>query len=401
MKFSYRAKTTDGVITKDVLEANSEKEAVKILSEQKLFVLDITEDKAQNIAGLELNFLSSVSLKDKIVFTKELAMMIKGGLPLVDALESLQEQTENKNLSRATKDIANDVKGGMALSKALAKHSNIFQKLYIAIVSSGEQSGKLDEVLEKLAEQLQKDYDLIAKVKSAISYPLVIVVALVGIMVLMMIFVVPKLKDIFTDMGAELPLITRIILGISDWLVKFWYIALLIIVALIIGFYLAGKNAKTAYSLDRVKVRLPIFGELIKKIYFARFARTMGTLVGAGLPILNSLATVKEVVNSPYLADYFDRISAEVESGVALSTSMRKQKVFPAMICQMLAMGEKSGRIDNVLFDLADFYDKEVTNTTANLASLIEPILILVVGAGVGLAVASVIMPIYSLVNVI
>jgi len=405
MQYTYSAKNQEGQRLTGVIEAGSEVEAAKILKNHQLFVLEIKKEKA-GLPGmshsLKIPFLSDrVSLKDKIIFTQQLAMMIKAGLPLVEAFRALEEQTENKYFSKTIAEIASEVKGGRALSETLAKFPKIFNQLYISIVRSGEKSGKLDEVLERLADQLQKDYDLIAKIKAAVTYPIVVIVALVGIVILMLIFVVPQLKSIFQDLGAELPLTTRIVLGASDAIRNYWYIFLVVILGLIFSLRYWARTATGGLIWDNFKLKIPLIGPLTRKIYMARFTRTMGTLVASGLPMLDIIETVSGVINNRLYQEAFKRISKDIENGVPLSSALDKQKIFPPMIYHLVAIGEKSGKLDFVLLSMANFFDKEVETTTANLATLVEPILIIIIGTGVGFVVASVIMPIYSLVNAI
>lgn len=408
MKFTYHAKsakTQEGKIQTGMIEAGSEAEAAKILKNNQLFVLNMKKEEA-GLPGinksLKIPFIfNRVSLKDKIIFTQQLAMMIKAGLPLVEAFTALEEQTENKYFSKTIAEIADEVKGGKALSETLAKYPKIFNNLFISIVRSGEKSGKLDEVLERLADQLQKDYDLISKIKAAVTYPIVVIVALVGIVILMLIFVVPELKSIFKDLGAELPITTRIVLGISDAIINYWYIFLVVILGLVFGIRFWARTAAGGLVWDNFKLKIPLIGPLTRKIYMARFARTMGTLVASGLPMLEIVETVSGVINNRVYQDAFKRISKDIENGIQLSTTLNKQRIFPAMIYHLVAVGEKSGKLDYVLLSMATFFDKEVETTTSNLATLVEPILIILIGAGVGFVVASVIMPIYSLVNTI
>jgi len=404
MDFNYKAKNHAGAESQGIVSAETEKQAIEILSKQGLFVLDIKHGHAQKTntgKGLNFTFKKKVSLKDKIIFTNQLSIMIKTGLPLIEALGALKEQTENPTFVQAITEITEDVRGGTALSVALAKHPDIFPQLYISVTASGEKSGKLDVVLERLADQLQKDYDLITKVKSAITYPIVIVCALVGVVVMMLVYVVPKMKSIFDEMGIALPLPTRILLSISDFTVNYWYIVLLIIIGIVIGINYWAKTPRGNLAIDTFKIKVPLFGPLTKKIYLARFSRTTATLIASGLPMLDIISTDKTVVGNKYYDPVFDQILKDVESGIPLSLALKKHKIFPVMISQMISVGEKSGKIDQILSQLSGFYDKEVEATTSNMASLIEPILILIIGAGMGLAIISVIMPIYSLVNVI
>lgn len=400
MKYFYKAKNEKGQITEGEIDTASEKEATKLLGEKKLFILELRGE--QNLPIKKVGWRKKVSLKDKIIFTKELAMMVKGGLPLVEALQALAEQTDNQFFAKSINEITQDVKGGAALSKALAKHPKIFNNLYLAITASGEKSGKIDDTLARLADQLQKDYDLITKVKNAVTYPIVIVTALLGIVVLMLVFVVPQLKAIFSEIGVALPLPTRILLATSDFLVRFWYAVAILLLGLFWGLRTWAKTPGGRTISDKTKIRIPIFGALAKKIYLARFSRTTATLIASGLPMLEIIRTAKEVVTNTIYHQAFDGIYKDVESGVALSAALRKYPaLFPPMISQMVATGEKSGKIDEVLFNVADFFDKEVEATTGNLASLIEPILIIIIGIGVGITIASVLLPIYSLVKAI
>lgn len=405
MKYSYSCKNKEGKIIDGSIDARSEAEAAKALQGQGLFVLEMKKMGGPLPAigkPMDIPLISNrVALKDKIIFTQQLAMMIKAGLPLIDAFAALQEQTENKYFAKTIGEVAAEVKGGKPLSETLAKYPKIFNKLYISIVRSGEKSGKLDEVLERLSDQLQKDYELISKIKAAVTYPIVVIVALIGIVFLMLIFVVPQLKEIFRDLGAELPLTTRIVLGISDFIINYWYVLIALILILVFGIRLWAKTPSGELRWDNFKLKVPLIGPLIRKIYMARFARTMGTLVASGLPMLEIIETVGGIINNRIYQDSFKRISKDIENGLQLSNSLRKQKIFLPMIYHLVAVGEKSGKLDYVLLSMADFFDKEVETTTGNLATLVEPILIILIGAGVGFVVASVIMPIYSLVNTI
>ena len=399
MEFSYKAKNRAGKVVVGKTIAENEEQARKDIAKQDLFVLSIKNKKHHFLS--ELSFKKQVSAKDKIIFTRELAIMIRGGLPLIDALSTLEEQTENLEFKRVIKVIATDVRGGLALSKALAKHPQVFPDLYIAVTTSGERSGKLDEVLNRLSEQLQKDYDLTASVKNAITYPSVVIATLIMVVILMLIFVVPKMRTIFNDMGVALPLATRMLLSISSFVINYWYVILIIIVGLFLFIRFWNRTVAGGLAFDKMKIKIPIFGNLIKKIYLARFTRTTATLIASGLPMLEIIETDRVVVGNKYYEPIFDQIHQDVEGGVPLSLAMKKHKIFPVMISQMISVGEKSGKIDEMLLQLADFYDKEVAAITSNMAALIEPILMVIIGIGVGAAIIAIIMPIYSLVNVV
>lgn len=405
MKYIYQGKDANGQVQNGVIEAQNEDQASKLLREKNYYVLDLKAEGGNlknPVKNFEIPFFGKkVSLKDKIIFTQQLGMMLKAGLPMVDAFQALQEQTDNKYFSRVIGEIATEIKGGKPFSEIIARYPKIFSGFYIAIAASGEKTGKLDEVLERLADQLQKDYDLISKIKAAATYPILVIVTLVGIVILMMVFVIPNLKAIFSDMGAQLPLVTRIVLGTSDIIIKYWYIFIILVIAIVLGIRLMARTAKGGLIWDKFKLRIPLIGPLMKKIYMARFCRTTGTLVASGLPILNIIETVQGVITNRVYQNAFKKIAVDIESGIQLSDTLKKQQVFPSMIYHLVAVGEKSGKLDYVLLSAADFFDREVETTTNTLATLIEPILIILIAAGVGVVVASVIMPIYSLVNVI
>lgn len=406
MKFSYTSKTKEGKVQNGTLDAANETAAAKALQGQGLFVINLKpEGGSSATAEVKIPFLSfilnRVSLKDKIIFTQQLAMMTKSGLALIDAFSTIEEQTENKYFAKVIGEITKDVRGGRTLSTSLAKYPNIFSKFYVSVVAAGEKSGKVDEGLASLAEELKKDYDLITKIKAATTYPVLVIFAMFGIMILMLIFVVPELKKIFRDMGVELPLVTRIILGTSDIIINYWYIFFIIGIGLAFGIRYWIKTKRGRYVWDGFKIKIPIIGKLIKNIYYARFCRSAGTLVASGLPILNILKTTQEVLGNCLYQESLQKVAQKIETGQTFSNALKTEKLFPPMIYHLITVGEKSGKLDDILISTATFYDREVESTTNNLANLVEPILIIFIGAAVGLVVAAVIMPIYSLVNVI
>lgn len=398
MLYFYSAKTYSGENTKGEIESVDQFKAVKELKERQLIVLEIKEKKST----FDLSFLRfGVSLKEKVIFLSQLTMMLKSGLPLVEALEALKEQTSNKQFVEIIDEISIAIRGGKSLSESMQKYPNVFPSLYIGVISSGEKSGKLDEVTDRLAKQMQKDDDLYSKIKNALMYPAVILVAIAGVLTLVLVYIMPQVKKIFDDMNITLPLLTRMILGVSSFTEHFWWLIILIIIGIIIIFRSLLNNYAFKYAWDRMQLSLPIFGPFIKKIYMSRFTSNLATLVSAGLPMLEALDTTKGVVSNVIYQNAMERIYKDIENGVQFSASLKKEKVFPAMIAQLVNIGEKSGKLDLVLTDLSDFFDKEVENITRNLTTLLEPILTIIMGIGVALVVASVILPIYGLVNVI
>lgn len=374
-------------------------EANKRLREQGLIVLHI-EPSSQN-ERLTFSFhRHKVPLKEKIIFSRQLAVMIKAGLSIIKALESLGRQSENKFFQEAIKDLITQIQGGQTLSKAMEHHQKIFGDVYIAVVRAGEQTGQLSEVLINLAEQQEKEADLTSKVKGAMIYPAIIFCLLIAVIILIVIFVIPSLESIFTESGVKLPFMTRLLLGTSVITRKYYWLIIPTIVGTIMLLRLWFRTAPGREIYDRLKIKLPIFGSLTKKVYMARFARTMAMLIKASLPILESIKIIRRTISNVHYDRAFTRIEQEVESGKTFSGSIIKEPLFPPMVGQLVSLGEESGNMESVLLDVATFYDKEVDTLSKNLTTLLEPIMLIVMGIGIGFVVASVLGPIYSLVQV-
>ncbi len=398
MLFKYRAKDRQGKEESGTVEAAAQDHAVTLVLKKGLFVTKV-EPMSK---GLSLNltiFKSKVPLKEKIVFTQQMAVMIRSGLGIVTILKSLQEETNSKALGQALEKIIPEVESGGTLSSALAKFPEIFDSVYLSIVASGEESGKLDEVLERQAKQMDKTYDLVAKVRGALIYPAVITVALIGVAVFVLIFILPKLKSIFADSGVEMPAITKVIMGLGDLMTAYWYYLLAGLAALIAGLVAFHRTPSGKLFFDKLLLKLPIFGNLYTKSYMANFARTFASLSASGIPILKIFKVVKDVIPNVLYHREIEKISKEVENGKALSAVLKESKLFPSMIHQLTMVGEKSGKMDEVYTTLADFYERDVTNITKNLSSLIEPVMMIVLGAGIGLLLIAVLQPIYGLVG--
>jgi len=398
MIYQYEIKL-EGKTTKGEIEAGTEQEAAASLREKGGVVLAVAPKKdARPIIG---RLKGRVSLKDKILFTKQLAVMIKAGLPLDQALKVLSEQIPSKSMGRAIHDMARDVEGGIPLSQSMDKHPGIFPAVYVNLIKSGERSGKLEDVLFKLADQQEKDYELISKVRGAMIYPIVIFAALLGVMAIIILFVMPQIQKVFDDLDAALPLPTRILLSTSAFAREWFFVIAALFIGGIVGLRFYVRRSEEAHAWwDRVKLKVPIFGPLMKKIAMARFTRTTATLITAGLPMLEILDTVADVMGNVVYRDAVRRTRNQVEAGVALSKALSDEKIIPTIVSQVVAIGEKSGNLDFSLANIADFYDKEVDATTRNLSSILEPILMIAIGVGVGFVVISVISPIYNLVNV-
>jgi len=397
-KFKYKARDQRGQEKRGQVESKSPEEATALLVRRQLFVTEVVPIEGQ----LSISFFKKkVSLKDKIIFTEQLAVMIRAGLSVVDAIKSLRSETNSRELGDALDQVVVDVEGGLAFSEALKKHPKIFDQIYYSIVASGEQSGKLDEVLERLAQQMDKSYDLVSKVRGALIYPAVILVALVGVGIFVMIYIIPKLSDTFKDSGAEMPAITLAIVAVSVSLAQFWYFYLGGVILLIIAAAYFFRTPNGQNLADYLKLRIPVFGPLFKKAYMANFCRTFSSLSASGLPILEIFKVVKNVIPNQIYLKEIDKMAKEIESGIPLSKTLHQSTIFPAMIGQLALVGEKSGQMDEVFKTLANFYEREVGNITKNLSALIEPLMMLILGAGIGVLMIAVLQPIYGLVGAI
>lgn len=399
--FNYIAKNSSNQRSKGRVSADSQAEAIAKIRGQGLVILQLKEDKRSGSGSSQIShsnrFLNRVSEKDKIIFTQQLAIMSQAGLPISQALRALVEETANKHFTAIIKTIAVDVEGGTALSIAFAKHPNTFSRVYTSILKAGEKSGKVDEVLSKLAAQLEKDYDIKSKVKGALAYPAFVTVAMLVIVSLIMIFIIPQIQSIFSENNAKLPVLTTIVIAISNILRHQWYIIIAIMLAIFFGLRQYNRTAGGKMTIDKLKLNVPIFGTLNRKVSIARFARIFSTLLSSGIPMLEIFETCQDVMGNEVFRVEIGRAAKDIESGVEISAALKKQPHIPRMVTQLTAVGEKSGNIDVIYNNLANFMEKEVDNVTRNMTALLEPALMLVMGAVIGTIVIAILLPIYTL----
>jgi type IV pilus assembly protein PilC len=394
--YRYVAKDTNNKKKVDFISAFSEERA-----KQELQGKGYTIKSLKGSESIEMRILSAinrVSNKDLVVFSRQFAIMVSADLPVVKALEIIVEQTENIKLKMIVSEITFEVDAGSRLSEALASRSHVFSQFYINVVKSGETSGRLDEVLNYLADEMEKDYNIVSKIKGAMIYPLFVLVGLIVVGGVMMVFVVPELTSILERSGAQLPLSTRIVMGTSDFLAQFWWLIILVLGGGFVGLkVLIDKNESSRRIFDTFKLKLPVFGDLFQNIYIVRFTRSMHTLIVSGITITKSLSIVAEVVGNMVYKDLLEETLKEVEEGSSISTVLITSNKVPPMVPQMISVGEKTGRLDVVLDKITEFHESEINKTVNNLVSLMEPIIIVVLGVGVGVMIASILMPMYNL----
>ena len=397
--YRYSAMDSSGRTVGGTLEAESMELVRAKLSDLRYHVLSIRETRAR--AGVQgfMSSLQRVKLKDLVVFSRQFATMVDAGLSVVKCLDILQKQSRNPRMKEVIGAVKQDVAGGTSLTEALQRHPRIFSALYVNMIRSAEAGGILDTVLDRLATFLEKEQETRNKIKSAMTYPVVVFCFAMLMLVALLFFVLPKFKMIFESMGLELPLTTRLMLNSSLYLRQYWYIAIVVVVGTVVLLRLAVRTEKGRYAVDAAKLKLPVFGDLILKTAVSRFARTFGTLISSGVPVLRALEIVADTAGNLVVADTVSRARVSIKEGDKISTPLFGSKVFPVMVTQMIAVGEETGRLDQMLVKVANFYDEEVDATLKALTSLIEPLMIVGLGVIVGFIAVSVISPIYSLVG--
>jgi len=405
-KFQYTARTKEGKLESDIAEAPSLEAAISMLQNQQLVIIEIKPFIEAAYLNLNIltkqinNLLNRIKSEDIVLFSKQLAILIQAKVPLVQSLRVLTKQTRNPNFAGIINAVANDVDAGMIFSRALSKYPKVFSNFFIQMTRSGEISGRLEETLTYLSDYINKQYLLNSKVKGAMIYPAFILGAFVIVGVVMLIFVIPNITLILVESGQKLPLVTRILIGTSDFTKKWGWIVFIILGAMIYFTRVSiKKSPEWRYAYDGLKLRFPIFGELLKKIYLARFSETLSTLSSAGIAISQSLEITADVVGN----SVYKRIILEADEAVRKGSNIsmvfaRYPEILP-MVTQMISIGEQTGKLDSILKQISAFFTEEVNRAFDNIVNLIEPILIVVLGVGVGILVAAILLPIYNLVN--
>lgn len=404
-QFSYSARDKNGAISKGSLFAADRPAATASLAAKGLTPILVKETMAQKGGGIKgllsggISLGSKVKLQDKVIFSRQFATMINAGVPIVQSLNILREQSESPKLKTTVADVSKQVEGGATLASALASHPEVFNAIYVNMVKAGETGGILDQVLDRLATQQEKDAAVVSKVRSAMIYPAVITTATVSAFFFLMTVIVPKLSSIFQDAGAALPWYTKLMLLISGFLVHDWFIVIGGVVAVVVAFSRWRKTTKGRRTIDRLMLKAPIFGPILIKVNIARFARTFGSLMASGISVLDAINATKSALGSTVYQDELAAVAQKVKNGRPMSEHIRASKHFPAIVGQMLSVGEETGQMDTILLKLADFYEKEVDTVVEGITSIIEPILIIVLGGMVGFIVISVFGPISSIGN--
>jgi type IV pilus assembly protein PilC len=400
--FAYRVRTREGRVLEGKMEGDGEAAVAARLRAQGLLPVEISKEAKVKLKT-ELRILpEKVKLKDLAIFSRQFATMISSGLSLLRTLNILSEQTENSLLAKTTGALRDDVERGSSLSAAMSKHPKVFSELYVSMVRAGETGGQLDTILLRVADTFEADYKLRQKVKTAMTYPVIVAGIAVLLVTIMLLFVVPTFAKMFDDLGGELPLPTKILVVVSA---QTKILAPLFVVFCVIG-TIAYKRARAANAefrlrADRIKLKIPVFGQLFRKVALSRFSRTLGLLMRAGVPVLQALDTVAGATGNEVLARAALAVKESVRTGESMARPLEDQAVFPPMVVQMISVGEDTGALDAMLDKIADFYDQEVESLTESLTAMIEPIMIAVLGGIVGGMVVALYLPMFKIYELI
>ena len=398
MKFNYQARTKEGETRTGTVEAGTREAAIETLQRRDLVVIFLEQTSKVPFYARSLKFLQRIKSKELVMFYRQMAILFDANVSPLEALKILAEQTRNPLFKELIFEIEKDVKGGEPISQAMAKHSKVFSSFYVNVIKAGEASGKLHDVLRYLADHAEREYNLTHKIRGAFTYPAVILTLFLVVGVLMMIYIVPQLTTMLEELDQEIPFTTKVLIGTSKFLRSYIWLVALILIGLVVGLWRGIKTEKGRILFDRFKLRIPIFKEVFQKVYLARFSENLRTLLKGGIPILKALDITAIVIGNKIYENIVKEAREKVRKGETISSAFSAYpKEITPMLSQMVGVGEKTAQLDKILEKVASFYQEEVDRMVANMTQLIEPIMILILGAGVGFLVASILMPIYNI----
>ncbi len=399
--YVYKARDATGKPVKGTMDAANKEELIDKLHKMGYMTTQVTEA----IPGIKIETifdkLRGVSTEDMIMFNVQFSNLISAGIPILSSLDTLAKQIENKRLKETVGDVARNIEAGDSFSGALAKYPRIFSKLFINMVRAGEASGKLDTVLKRFAEFIEHQADLRQKIRGALFYPIILIFAGVAVTLFIVTFIIPQFAEIFLKAGIRLPLVTLILYKIGITIKHFWFSIILLVMVIVLGVRYYAQTERARFLIDRVKLRLPILGPLYRKAAISRFARTLATLVASGVPILQSLDIVKEVIENEVLGRVVENVRTSVERGQSLSEPLKISEEFPPDAVQMISVGEETGNLEGMLNKISDFYDMSLGYSIKKLTTVIEPLLLVIMGCMVGFIMASMLLPMFDMIKIL
>jgi type IV pilus assembly protein PilC len=398
MRYRYEAKNTNGGFRQGYIIAQDQAHAEALLTENGLVILTLAEQAEPLLDRLNIFGIGkSVPIKEMVLFARQLSTLIGAQVPLLQSLRILLVQITNEYLKKITQEVIDSIEGGDSLSLSLSRYPEVFGNVFVNVVHAGELSGTLDKSLLYLADQMEKDYELNHKVRSAMTYPIFVLAAVVLVGGFMFIFILPNLESVIIDQGGNIPLTTQLLISFTNFLTRYWWAIIVAFCALVAGFKYALKTVPGRYAWDRFKVSAPILGNIFQKIYLARFSRNLSTLIMGGIPIIKALQIVGELVSNVVYKDIILDAADKLTAGKQISEALMGHKEIPPIVTQMVQVGEQSATLTSILAKLATFYEKEVDSVIGSLTTLLEPIIILVLGVAVGVLCAGILLPIYTL----
>ena len=392
--YLYTARTAQGEVRTATIDASSRDDAAAQLKRLRLTVVKLDEVTKRKTSG-------KVTMRDIVIFTRQFSTMINSGLPLVQALDILATQSENPVLQEVTRQVVFDVESGHTVADALAKHPNAFTDLYVNMVAAGEAGGILDTILLRLATFMEKNDALVRKVKGAMIYPAVILSVAFGAVVILLVVVIPTFQTMFESAGVALPLPTRIVIVMSEFLQRFWWVVIAVVAALVVSLQRYYKTPDGHLVIDRILINAPVLGDMLRKSAVSRFTRTLGTLISSGVSILDGLEITAKTAGNRVVSDAIMESRASIAGGDTIAAPLAKSQVFPPMVISMISVGEQTGGLDEMLGKIADFYDEEVDAAVSGLLSLLEPVMVVFLGVVVGGMVVAMYLPIFDMINMV
>lgn len=399
-RFNFKAKDRNGKLISGLVEANDERHAASLIREKDLILLSLSTQRKDNLNLILNKFKNRIKEDDVATFTRQLATMVNAGLPITESLLILKNQAQSPALKEMLTQILADVQEGQSLSSAIGKYPNVFSPTYIALIKAGEAGGVLDNVLSRLSDNMEKQVEFKGKIKGAMVYPAIIVIGMVLVAAIMMIFVIPKMLSLYSEFGADLPGPTKVLMSVSGFFAKFWWL-MLIIIAFLVNFFITYRKTKTGRrKIDEWILKIPIFGDLQRQVALTELTRTLSLLVGAGVSILEALSILSQISGNAVIGDALEDSAKDVEKGFPLAYAFAKHpEAFPYILFQMVAVGEETGKMSEVLAKVSHVFEVESDQKVKALTSAIEPLVMIVLGIGVGFLVIAVILPIYNLTS--
>lgn len=404
MIFSYRARDTAGIYIKGTLEADDRNLAIEALLRQNYTIVELKEERNKEAAKksfVNITLFESVKINDLSLFTRQLSTMVGAGLPIVRSFRILEEQTKNPMLRRAVGDIRINLEGGLALNECMEQHHKIFSPMYVSMVKAGETGGALDTILSRLADTLERDREINSKIKSASIYPIMVLCVALLVVIFILTFVMPVFVEQFSSSGAELPAFTQFFMNISYFIRDYWYLLLIGIIVLVVGLKWIGRQPRGRLFFDRIYLKMPIVGKAVNRIAVSRFTRILGTLIKSGVPILEALEVLRGVVGNRIISDAIGKARDSIREGQSISAPLAATRVFEPMVTQMIAVGEETGALDDMLERMSAFYDNEVVFAIEAMLKSMEPAMIIFVAIIIGSIIVATYLPVFNIISTV